>query len=179
LCCKEIRSNILFCLVKRYPFNCFFYEHKKYLYETAKCALRSYPIIHPYIREVERLYAMTPEQLRMRNERRFLEIFRRAYGKSPFYHKFYTEAGIKKEDITCLAGISSSLYSLALFLKEAGLRVKIPVAFTSSETLLDYQRNLIQDRLGTELYDNYGIDHLQCCCGGMRRKLNVYPSKKN
>lgn len=30
-----------------------------------------------------------------------------------------------------------------------------------------------------ELNVNYGIDHLQCCCGGMRRKLNVYPSKKN
>lgn len=28
-----------------------------------------------------------------------------------------------------------------------------------------------------ELNVNYGIDHLQCCCGGMRRKLNVYPKE--
>lgn len=252
---------------------------KKYLYETAKYALRSYPIIYPYIREVERLYAMTPEQLRMRNERRFLEIFRRAYDKSPFYHKFYTEAGIKKEDITCLAdiwklpiltkdmvkqhademltvphwmvigantsgttgtplriyeswpaiwlkyaylycsrknygfrmgqrivslrghldkqiscikvhvsntlylssyninkatvrqyyeqimefkpiaieGYPSSLYSLALFLRDEGLSLNIPVTFTSSETLFAHQRELIESRLGTEIFDLYGM----------------------
>ena len=34
-----------------------------------------------------------------------MEIFSKAYDKSPFYHKLYTEAGIKKEDITCLADI--------------------------------------------------------------------------
>lgn len=241
--------------------------------------LRSYPIIRPYIKEVNALFAMSPEELRKRNEQRFLEIFRKAYDKSPFYHKLYTEAGIKKEDIKCLddikklpvitkdmiksyadevltvprckviaantsgttgtplriyeswssiwrsqaytycarkrngfiygqrlvslrghldrqtcylkvhisntlylssyninhqtisqyydqivnfkpvaiEGYPSSLYTLALFMKEAELRVKIPVAFTSSETLLDYQRILIQDRLGAELYDNYGM----------------------
>ncbi len=26
-----------------------------------------------------------------------------------------------------------------------------------------------------EINSNYGIDHLQCCIGGMRRKLNIYP----
>lgn len=28
-----------------------------------------------------------------------------------------------------------------------------------------------------ELNLGYGLDHLQCCCGGMRRKLNVYPKE--
>ncbi|MCD8091655.1 MAG: hypothetical protein LUF01_01950 [Bacteroides sp.] len=28
-----------------------------------------------------------------------------------------------------------------------------------------------------ELNLNYGLDLLQCCCGGMRRKLNVYPKE--
>lgn len=28
-----------------------------------------------------------------------------------------------------------------------------------------------------ELNLGYGLDHLQCCCGGMRRKLNVYPER--
>lgn len=57
---------------------------KKYLYETAKYVLRSYPVIYPYIKEVEKLYAMSPEELNQRNEKRFLEIFHRAYDKSPF-----------------------------------------------------------------------------------------------
>ena len=64
---------------------------KKYLFETIKYALRSYPIIRPYIKEVDRLYTMNAEELKQRNEKRFLEIFRRAYDKSPFYHKLYTE----------------------------------------------------------------------------------------
>ena len=252
---------------------------KKYLFETIKYALRSYPIIRPYIKEVDRLYTMNAEELKQRNEKRFLEIFRKAYDKSPFYYKLYTERGIRKEDITCLEdikklpvitkdmvkkhademltvprwqvirantsgttgtplkiyeswpsiwwtqaytycsrkrdgftygqplvslrghlnrnqtslkihlsntlflssyninsntveqyykkivmfqpiaieGYPSSLYSLALFLKDAELELSIPITFTSSETLLDYQRDLIEERLGTEIYDRYGM----------------------
>lgn len=252
---------------------------KKYIYESIKYALRSYPIIRPYIKEVEKLYAMTPEQLRKRNEQRFLKIFRRAYDKSPFYRKLYTEAGIKKEDIktlddmtklpiitkdmvrqhademltvprwmviaantsgttgtplriyeswpaiwlkhafiycsrrnygfsmgerivslrghldkqiSCLKvhisntlylssyninkttikqyyeqilrfkpkaieGYPSSLYSLALFLKDEGLSISIPLTFTSSETILEYQRVLIEKQFGTKVYDFYGM----------------------
>lgn len=252
---------------------------KKYLFETAKYALRSYPVVYFYIREVERLYAMSAEELNKRNEEKFLKIFRKAYDKSPFYHKLYAEAGIRKEDITCLAdikklpvitkdmvkkhademltvprksvitantsgttgtplkiyeswpsiwlsqaytycarrrngftygqplvslrgnldknrthlkvhisntlylssyninqstvklyhdlivkhkpvaieGYPSSLYSFALFLKDAELKLNVPVAFTSSETLLDYQRKLVEEQLGTEIYDNYGM----------------------
>ena len=58
-----------------------------------------------YVKEVEGLFTMSQEELNKRNEQRFLEIFSKAYDKSPFYHKLYTEAGIKKEDITCLADI--------------------------------------------------------------------------
>ena len=252
---------------------------KKYLKETAKYLLRCPLLIRPYIREVEGLYAMTPEQLRARNEKRFLEIFRRAYDWSPFYHRLYTEAGIRKEDITCLddirklpvitkdmvkqygldmltasrrkvhkgntsgttgtplsvyrnwkaiwteqaysycarkrdgftygqrlvslrgnldkrdmslrvhirntlflssynitptnaqfyydkikkfhpaaiEGYPSSLYALALIPRDAGLKLNIPVAFTSSETLLDYQRTAIEEQFGTEIFDRYGM----------------------
>ena len=52
--------------------------------ESCKYMLRSYPIIRPYIKEVNALFSMSPEELRKRNERRFLEIFQRAYDKSPF-----------------------------------------------------------------------------------------------
>ena len=252
---------------------------KKYIKETAKYLLRCYPIIRPYVKRIDAMYEMSNEDLKKRNEERFLHIFRRAYDKSPFYHRLYTEAGIKKEDITCLddikklpvitkdmvkkhaaemltvpkwqvmaghtsgttgtpltvysswssiwwnqaytysarlrngfkygqplvslrgnldrntmhmkvhvsntlylssycinkdtvkayydmiiqhqpvaiEGYPSSLYTLALCMKEAGLKLHIPVAFTSSETLLDYQRHLIEMQLGTEIYDNYGM----------------------
>lgn len=252
---------------------------KKYLKETAKYLLRCYPVIRPYIKRVDAIYEMSNEELKNRNEERFLYIFRRAYDKSPFYHRLYTEAGIKKEDIKCLEdiktlpvitkdmvkkhapemltvpkwqvmaghtsgttgtpltvysswssiwwnqaytysarlrngfkygqplvslrgnldrntmhmkvhvsntlylssycinkdtiknyydliirhkpvaieGYPSSLYTLALCMSEAGLKLDIPVAFTSSETLLGYQRALIEKQLGTEIYDNYGM----------------------
>lgn len=252
---------------------------KKYLKETAKYLLRCYPIIRPYVKRIDAMYEMSNEDLKKRNEERFLHIFRRAYDKSPFYHRLYSEAGIKKEDITCLddikklpvitkdmvkkhaaemltvpkwqvmaghtsgttgtpltvysswssiwwnqaytysarlrngfkygqplvslrgnldrntmhmkvhvsntlylssycinkdtvkayydmiiqhqpvaiEGYPSSLYTLALCMKEAGLKLHIPVAFTSSETLLEYQRHLIERQLGTEIYDNYGM----------------------
>lgn len=252
---------------------------KKYIKETAKYLLRCYPVIRPYIKRVDAMYEMNEEKLMNRNEKRFLYIFRRAYDKSPFYHRLYTEVGIKKEDIKCLEdikklpvitkdmvkkyaqemltvpkwqvmaghtsgttgtpltvysswssiwwnqaytysarlrngfkygqplvslrgnldrntmhmkvhvsntlylssycinkdtiksyyeliskhkpvaieGYPSSLYTLALCMSEAGLKLDIPVAFTSSETLLDYQRTLIEKQLGTEIYDNYGM----------------------
>ena len=252
---------------------------KKYLKETAKYLLRCYPVIRPYIKRVDAMYEMSNEELMNRNEKRFLYIFRRAYDKSPFYYRLYTEAGIKKEDIKCLEdikklpvitkdmvkkyaqemltvpkwqvmvghtsgttgtpltvysswpsiwwnqaytysarlrngfkygqplvslrgnldrntmhmkvhvsntlylssycinkdtiktyydviikhkpvaieGYPSSLYTLSLCMSEAGLKLDIPVAFTSSETLLDYQRILIEKQLGTEIYDNFGM----------------------
>ena len=252
---------------------------KKYIKETAKYLLRCYPIIRPYIKRIDAMYEMNKEELKNRNEKRFLYIFRRAYDKSPFYHRLYTEAGIKKDDINCLEdikklpvitkdmvkkyasemltvpkwqviaahtsgttgtpltvyeswssiwwsqayiyaarlrngfkegdalvslrgnldrhtmlmkvhasntlylssycinkdtvkfyydsiikhkpvaieGYPSSLYTLALCMNEAGLKLSIPIAFTSSETLLSYQRTFIEKQLGTEIFDNYGM----------------------
>ena len=79
---------------------------KKYLLESLKYILRSYPIIRPYIKEIDGLYNMSVADLRKRNEKRFLEIFRTAYDKSIFYHKLYSDNGIKKEDIKTLADIN-------------------------------------------------------------------------
>ena len=67
----------------------------KYLKESIKYLLRSYPVIYSYVKEVERMYNMSHDELQGRNERVFLKIFRKAYTKSSFYHKLYTEAGIK------------------------------------------------------------------------------------
>ena len=250
----------------------------KYLKESIKYLLRSYPVIYPYVKEVERMYNMSHDELQGRNERVFLKIFRKAYTKSSFYHKLYTEAGIKLEDIKCLGDISklpvvtkdmilhqsdallttskwkllknrtsgttgtpltvfedwksiwkeqayfycyrkrcgyiygqplvslrgnlgkkdtmmyvhisntlylssynineqtvgayykgiekrspqaiegypSSLYNLALLLKDKELYCNIPVCFTSSENLLDFQRQLIGERFQTKIFDHYG-----------------------
>ena len=71
----------------------------KYLKETLKYALRSYPFIKKYVKEIEQMYSMSPSELQKRNEQIFIDIFRKAYDKSSFYHQLYTNAGIKKEDI--------------------------------------------------------------------------------
>lgn len=79
---------------------------KKYIKETLKYLLRTRPFIGKYVDEIEAMYAMSPEELRNRNERRFLEIFRTAYAKSPFYRQLYRNAGISVNDIKRLEDIS-------------------------------------------------------------------------
>ena len=67
----------------------------------------------------------------------------------------YYKAIVKHKPVA-IEGYPSSLYALALLLRDADLRLHIPVAFTSSETLLPHQRSLIEERLGTQIYDHYG-----------------------
>lgn len=55
-----------------------------------------------------------------------------------------------------IEGFPSSLYNLCLLLKEKKLQIYIPLAFTSSETLYDFQRELIEKTLNTKVYDYYG-----------------------
>lgn len=47
----------------------------KYLKESIKYLLRSYPVIYPYVKEVERMYNMSHDELQGRNERVFLKNF--------------------------------------------------------------------------------------------------------
>lgn len=55
-----------------------------------------------------------------------------------------------------IEGYPSSIYNLCCILKEAGIKLDIPLCFTSSETLFDYQRRLFREVLGCETYDWYG-----------------------
>lgn len=250
----------------------------KYLKETLKYALRSYPLIKKYVKEIEKMYAMSPLELQKRNEQKFIEIVRKAYDKSPFYNQLYCDAGIKKEDIksiddikklpiitkedvkqhaddmvvcprwkllknhtsgttgtplmvyedwpsiwreqayfycyrkrcgyrygqpivslrgnlgkadtdlkvhisntlylssynindinaelyykkikahnpVAIEGYPSSLFRLASLFRDKGIELNIPVTFTSSETLLDNQRFLIEKQFHTQIYDHYG-----------------------
>lgn len=63
---------------------------------------------------------------------------------------------ISKFEPKAIEGYPSSIYSLCLFLKEKELNLNIPLCFTSSETLLEYQKNLIEEVLNTRVNDLYG-----------------------
>lgn len=253
--------------------------NKKYIKESLKYLLRSSIFINKYVKGIDALYEMTPMELNKRNEKRFLEIFRKAFTCSAYYRNLCKSVGVTsiddikhiedivklpiltkdmlkkhgKELLTCkekgliknhtsgttgtpltvyqdwksvwkeqayfvcyrkrcgynygepmvslrgnltrdeiylkihvsntlflssyninsktaetyhrliekhhpkaIEGYPSSLYSLALVLKDKGLECHIPVAFTSSETLFDYQRKLIEKIFHTQVYDHYG-----------------------
>ncbi len=72
---------------------------KKYMKETLKYSLRSKFVIKKYIRESEDYYQMAPEELKLHNEKRFIELFQNTYDNSPFYHRLYSEAGIQRNSI--------------------------------------------------------------------------------
>jgi phenylacetate-CoA ligase len=250
----------------------------KYLQETIKYLLRSNVLITPFVRTVEKLYNLTQEELYAIEEKRFLEIFKKAINRSEFYKKLYYSHGIAENDVksikdisklpiidkrmankypkrlltvpqvilskshtsgttgapltvyndyfsvlreqayqyvfkkrrgfkygnklvslrghlgrnllnlkvdisntlylssyqmnsqtvekyyrkilsfepTAIEGYPSSLYNMCCFLKEKNWRLSIPKCFTSSETLFEFQRKLIEDVLETEIYDYYG-----------------------
>ena len=68
---------------------------KKYIEESLKYLLRTRLFIHKYVDEINVMYDMTSEELKARNERRFLEIFRKAYCKCKYYRGLCLEEGIK------------------------------------------------------------------------------------
>jgi len=254
--------------------------YKQYILEIVKYFLRSQVLITKYKKEIEELYRMNPLKLEERNQAIFLNIFRRAYTKSSFYHKLYNNhnigiddirgtedicklpvvekfiirdvvddlithpnkfllfkahtsgstgspltlyrdyaailkeeaylsvfkerRGIKKNDRRislrgnlnkdigflevkpintlflssyCISeqtyeeyynliqnykpkyieGYPSSLYNLAVLLRENNLKLNIPICFTSSETLFRPQRKLIEDTFNSQIYDFYGV----------------------
>ncbi len=55
-----------------------------------------------------------------------------------------------------IEGYPSSLYNLCCIFKENGMKLNIPICFTSSETLYDFQRTVIEEILNCKVYDWYG-----------------------
>lgn len=55
-----------------------------------------------------------------------------------------------------IEGYPSSLYNLCCLLKENSLKLNIPLCFTSSETLYDFQRTVIEETLNCKIFDWYG-----------------------
>lgn len=73
---------------------------------------------------------------------------------------YYNE--IKSYAPKAISGYPNSLYSLALLLKDMNLKLNIPLCFTSSETLYNYQRLLISEIFGCKIYDIYGNSEHAC-----------------
>lgn len=62
-----------------------------------------------------------------------------------------------------IEGYPSSIYNLCCILRDNGLKLNIPLCFTSSETLYDFQRKLFHEILNCETYDWYGCTELSIC----------------
>ncbi|QZA82033.1 phenylacetate--CoA ligase family protein [Deefgea piscis] len=56
-----------------------------------------------------------------------------------------------------LQAYPSSAYILAQYVRDLGMEIKIPFVFTSSEVLYSFQRDLIQEYLGSTVIDLYGM----------------------
>lgn len=65
----------------------------------------------------------------------------------------------------------SSLQILAVELYKAGLNLHIPIAFTSSEVLHDFQRTIIEKVLQTKVFDWYGNSEQTIALGQVKKEL--------
>jgi phenylacetate-CoA ligase len=71
---------------------------KLYIKESLKYILRSPYVIGRYIKEVDDLYNMSPAELKIYKEKRFLEIFRKAWTKSAYYRNLCIQNGVSSLD---------------------------------------------------------------------------------
>lgn len=72
-------------------------------------------------------------------------------GTIEFYYNL-----IKEFKPAAIEAFPSYLYKIVLELEKKGLKLNIPNAFTSSETLYGFQREKIEPYLGTKIHDWYG-----------------------
>ncbi|MDC9724097.1 MAG: hypothetical protein PSN34_15185 [Urechidicola sp.] len=63
---------------------------------------------------------------------------------------------IKDFGPNCILAYPSSLETLAMLFENNNLQLKIPLTFTSSETLYLHQQEKIESTLNTKIYDRYG-----------------------
>jgi phenylacetate-CoA ligase len=64
---------------------------------------------------------------------------------------------IRRSGIVAMEAYPSTAYILALAMEKAGRRHPLKAFFTSSEPLLEAQRELIEDRFQTKVFDYYGM----------------------
>jgi phenylacetate-CoA ligase len=82
-------------------------------------------------------------------------LFLSSYNLNKESTKYYYNEILKFRP-KAIEGYPSSLYNLCCFFKELNFSLNIPLCFTSSETLFDFQRKVISEVLGTKIFDRYG-----------------------
>jgi len=70
---------------------------------------------------------------------------------------------IKSFSPVAVEAFPSILYKFCVELKNKGCQYSIPTSFTSSETLYDFQRDLIESFLNTKIHDWYGNGERTIC----------------
>jgi len=102
---------------------------------------------------------LAPENLLGKLKARFAgEVFLPAFELSSENVKKYVEI-IQRSKARFLRGYASAVYLLAKLMTECGLRLRLQAVFPTAETLYDYQRELITERLG-EVFEYYGCGEL-------------------
>jgi phenylacetate-CoA ligase len=88
---------------------------------------------------------------------------------------WFAEA-LKRYEIEYVEGYPSTLATLAAFAERAGVRLPMQAALTSSETLYDHQREMIERVFECKLYDFFGLAERTAfgteCHEGQNKHLN-------
>ena len=82
-------------------------------------------------------------------------LFLSSYNLNEKNFQFYYNE-IKNFQPNTILAYPSSLEILSNYLQKNGLELHVPVIFTSSETLYDFQREKIERYFNTKVYDRYG-----------------------
>jgi phenylacetate-CoA ligase len=82
----------------------------------------------------------------------FLSSFHLQEKNLPFYFQ-----AMKRYEIEAIQAYPSTIYILARYLQQAGEHFPLKYIFTSSEPLLDLQREVIEEWFGCKVYDSYGL----------------------
>lgn len=92
------------------------------------------------------------------------QLYMSSYHLSPRYLDHYIQPILDfRPDY--IEGIPSSVYAVARYILDKGLDpIPIKVAFTSAESLFDYQRETIKRAFGCRTYDQYGCGELAVFC---------------
>jgi phenylacetate-CoA ligase len=64
---------------------------------------------------------------------------------------------LDKNNIRYIEGYPSTLFTLASYLASTGQKYKMNTVFTSSETLFEFQREIIEEVFQTKVFDFYGM----------------------
>jgi phenylacetate-CoA ligase len=64
---------------------------------------------------------------------------------------------MRRYGVEALQAYPSTVYVLARYLEQVGERFPLKWVFTSSETLLDIQRQIIEDRFACRVFDSFGL----------------------